>query len=66
MSFDDEIACEKWLRLNKELWIIDVWRHIIHFKFECKKELLNIICCDCGEEKKAKCKEREIFEEFLE
>lgn len=66
MDFKEEIACDKWLRLNKELGIIDTKNHIIHFKHECKKGLLDIICCNCDEKSKSTCKERKIFEDFLE
>jgi hypothetical protein len=52
MESSKDLVCEKGLRFNEHLGIIDVSSHKIHFKKECTENLIKLLCMDCDEKKR--------------
>lgn len=66
MDHKQDVVCEKWLRFNENLGIVDTKEHHFHFKENCSKCLLEILCSGCEEEKRKACEARNNFEKLLE
>lgn len=66
MESSKDLVCEKGLRFNEHLGVIDVSSHKIHFTKECTKALIELLCIDCDEKKREGCPVRKKFESLLE